>query len=158
VRQWSHVFDATNLHAKRLQAGDRTFTTRTWALDANFQFPNAKLRRTLGTGLRGSLSCERSTLAASLETNRTSCCPAQNVAVRVCDCDRRVVERRFDVRDTASHISANASLLTLVPFLTFQTAQNESNLNDQCFMSLTPFLPATVFFTPLRVRAFVRVR
>lgn len=26
------------------------------------------------------------------------------------------------------------------------------------FMSLTPFLPATVFFGPLRVRAFVRVR
>lgn len=29
---------------------------------------------------------------------------------------------------------------------------------DQCFRSLTPFFPATVFLRPLRVRAFVLVR
>ena len=42
--------------------------------------------------------------------------------------------------------------------LGFRTGESDFQISRRYRISLTPFLPATVFRTPLRVRALVRVR
>ena len=96
--------------------------------------------------LGGHLGGEGRALAGALEADVAGRGPREHVALEVGDRDDRVVEGRLDVGDAVGDVAplalpgAPAARLGLGHYLR------------------TFFLPATVFFGPLRVRALVWVR
>src|SRR5262249_42569844 len=95
----------------------------------------------------GHLRGERGRLAGALEARRAGRLPRDDVPVLVGEGHDRVVERRLDVRLTDGDVLADAAARTTARRL---SARRRHYL---------AFLPRpTVFFGPLRVRAFVLVR
>src|SRR4026207_1485727 len=98
----------------------------------------------------GHLRGERRRLARALEAGRAGGLPRDHVSVLVGERDDRVVERRLDVgladRDVLADAAAGATPGRLSPW-------------RRHYVLDAAFLPRpTVFFGPLRVRAFVFVR
>src|SRR5207245_8172277 len=100
-------------------------------------------------GLGRHLRRERRRLARALEAHLAGARPGDHVAHRVGDRDDRVVERALDVRVAVSDV-----LLLLAAYL---LGRRLLRCGSHYFLPAF-FLPATVFFGPLRVRALVWVR
>src|SRR3954452_6911019 len=162
------VGDLTDLQAGRLQRPDRGLAARARALDEDVDLLHAVLLRLARAVLRGHLGGERRGLARALEADVTGGGPRDHVALRVGDRDDRVVERRLDVR-----LAVRDVLLLLAPDLLDPGAGaglgghlllQAEVVGDGCLRGASRhyffgfFLPATVFFGPLRVRALVCVR
>lgn len=187
MRQRRDIFDRLDRQSRRLQARNGAFTPRPGTLDTNFDFFDTEFGGLLSTGFCGTLCGKRSALTAPLEARSARRRPAQHIAIQIGDCDGRVIERRLDVRDGTCDVPANFlpnnfahsstpyadANVTLRPdeLTARRETQSATNLPGKSFMinqtkprctryriSLTPFLPATVLRTPLRVRALVRVR
>ena len=101
------IFNGPDHDTRRLESCDRTFTARARALDLDLHFLHPELRGTFRTGFGSTLSGKRGALSASLETDSSSRSPTQHVTVRISDRHDRVVERRLDMSDSPSDVSAN---------------------------------------------------
>ena len=106
--------------------------------------PCSMARRAHGLGRH--LGGERRALAGALEADVAGRRPGEDVALLVGDADDRVVERALDVRHAVGDVLALAL-----------AGPATAGLGLRHYF-LTFFLPATVFFGPLRVRALVWVR
>ena len=82
-------------------------------LTVDYQEKTYAAGRIPGGFFRRALGCERRTLSASLEADRTRRRRAKCVAVRIRDGHDRIVERRLNVRDPPGYITTNLSLLCL---------------------------------------------
>lgn len=182
MRQRRHILDHPNRNSGSLQPGDRTLATRTRPFDTDFHFPHSELLGAVCANFSGSLCSKRSAFSAPLEPNGSSCRPAQNLSIGIGNGDQCVIEGRLDVRNRLGNVTPDLFLLLLchknpsvarslsgapccltsfvfaIPsrLPTGERPPGQS-LPDQCFISLTPFFPATVLRTPLRVRALVLV-
>src|SRR5690606_28173911 len=114
------------------------------ALHLHVDLADAVLHRAPGGLLGGQLGGVGGGLAGPLEPDVARRGPREDVALEVGDRDDRVVERALDVRDAVGDVAALALAGPATAGL---------GLGHRYF--LTFFLPATVFFGPLRVRAFV---
>src|SRR5262249_38216941 len=141
------VLDAGDLDAGVLDRPDGGLAARPWTLDHHVDPADAVLLGPLGALLGGHLGGERRRLAGALEADVARRGPGEDVPLQVGDGDDRVVERRLDVRDAVGDVLA---------FLLARASPRGTGLRHDYFFTF--FLPATVFFGPLRVRAFVWVR
>ena len=110
VRNWGHILDQLHIQAGCLKRGDGALSSGAGALHANFHVSHSELRGLFGCLLGSTLTCERSTFAASLETACASTGPTKGVALGVCDGHSRVVKRRVNMGDAVGDIAANAFL------------------------------------------------
>lgn len=173
VRNRSAVFNRLDVQASGLKSRDRAFSARTRTIDANGNIFHTKLGRLLSRLLRGTLTGKWRTLATPLKPTRAGTCPTECIPFCIGNRHRCVIECRSDMDDTHCHITPLFSFFTLSHrlgspsetnsliynccMLEPTTTENVESQSDY-FKSLTPFLPATVFLGPLRVRALVRVR
>src|SRR5699024_11170711 len=126
---------------------DGGLTTRSRPFGQNVDFANAMFHGP-ARGLFGRLlSRVRGALAGAFEPEVAGAGPGEDVAVQIADGDDRVVERRFDVGHPVGDIFA---------FFPARAAGGP-RLRLRHYLR-TFFLPAIVFFGPLRVRALVWVR
>src|SRR3954449_6367313 len=144
------VGDGADLEAGGGEGTDRGLAARTGALHEDVDLLHAVLLRLAGAVLGGHLRRERRRLARALEPDVPGRGPTDHVALRVGDRDDRVVERALDVSLPVGDV-----LLLLAPDLL--DAGAGAGLGGHYFFPAF-FLPATVFFGPLRVRALVWVR
>src|SRR3954453_10045374 len=149
VRNWSHVLDGADLEADRLQAPDGGLAAGAGTLHEHVDLAHAVLLGAARGGLGGHLRGERRRLAGALEPHLAGARPGDHVAQRVGDRDDRVVERALDVGVPVSDV-----LLPLAAYL----LRGRALLCGRHYFFPAFFLPATVFFGPLRVRALVWVR
>src|SRR4029079_17011082 len=146
-----NIADAEDLEAGGLERADRGLAARARALDEDLDLRQAVLHALLGARVGGHLGGERRRLAGALEPGGAGALPGDDVAVLVRERADRVVEGRLDVRladgDVLLDAAARAALRGL-----FARGRHTQVL-------VGAFLPRpTVFFGPLRVRAFVFVR
>src|SRR2546421_7725129 len=170
VRNWCDVLDRPDLQAGRLQGPDGGLPPRTRALDEHVNLAHPVLHGPPCGGLGRHLRGERGRLARPLEADLAGRRPGDDVADRIGDGDDGVVERAPDVgvpvgdvlAFLAAHLLGGAGAALgrhLLPLLAggrrFAAgyAPGAANYFFPAF-----FLPATVFFRPLRVRALVCVR
>src|SRR6478672_3274529 len=154
VRHRRHILDPGDLEPGRGQGADRRLAARTRALDEHVDLLQAVLLRGACGLLGGELRGERRRLARALEADVAGARPRQRVALLVGDGHDRVVERRLDVRLPVQDVL----LLATLRFLGLGLRHELSFPTGPCgpfpyFFALTFFLPAIVFFGPLRVRA-----
>src|SRR5690606_22009244 len=107
------------------------------------------VHRPAGGSLGGHLRGVRGRLARPLEPGVARRRPRQHVPLLVGERDDRVVEAALDVHDAVADVLA-------LPLAGPATAGGLGLRHENYFLAF--FLPATVFFGPLRVRAFVWVR
>src|SRR6185503_11666577 len=142
--------DTEDLEAGGLERADRGLAPGARALDEDLDLLQAVFHALLGAGVGGHLGGERRRLAGALDAGRAGALPRDHVAVLVGERDDRVVEGRIDVRladgDVLLDPAARADLRGVSA--------------RRChYVLLGAFFPRpTVFFGPLRVRAFVFVR
>src|SRR5579875_1205099 len=149
VRLRGDVGDGTDLEAGRLQRADRRLAARARTLDEDVDLLQAVLLRLAGGALGGHLRRERRRLSRALEADVAGARPGDHVALRVGDRDDRVVEGALDVRLPEGDV-----LALLAPNLLRGALAGRS----RHYFLPAFFLPAIVFFGPLRVRALVFVR
>src|SRR3954467_2401273 len=149
VRYWRHVLDGADLEADSLQAPDGGLTAGAGTLHEHVDLAHAVLLRSTRGRLGGHLRGERRRLPGALEAHLAGARPGDHVAQRVGDRDDRVVERALDVGVPMSDV-----LLLLAAYL----LRGRALLCGRHYFFPAFFLPATVFFGPLRVRALVWVR
>src|SRR5262245_3038267 len=147
VRDGRDVLDSDDFDARVLDRPDGGLATRARSLHDDVDLADAVLHRASRGRLRRELRGERRGLARALEADVARRRPGDHVALLVGDRDDRVVERRLDVR------GAVGDVLALTPP---RPSSTRRWLRHPYF--LARFLPATVFFGPFLVRAFVRVR
>src|SRR5689334_20482499 len=99
VRDRRHVDDVEDLVADVVERTHGRLTTRTRALDADFQRLDAVVQRSAAGLLGGDLRSERGRLARAAETRAARRRPRQGITLAVRDRDDGVVERSVDVRD-----------------------------------------------------------
>src|SRR4029079_19511733 len=100
-----------------------------------------------GALLGGHLGGEGGGLAGALEADVAGLCQGESVSLLFVDRHDRVVERALDVRNAVRDVLALLLAGASAPAGWFRH-----------YFFPTFFLPATVFFGPLRVRALVCVR
>src|SRR5215469_7099887 len=155
------VLDGADLQASCLQRTDRGFPARTRALHEHVDLAHAVLHGAAGGCLGGHLGGVRGRLPGTLEADLAGRGPGDDVADRVGDGHDRVVEGATDVSMPmgdvlaflAAHLFGAGTALRrhLLP-----VRRSSVRCADYFFPAF--FLPATVFFLPLRVRALVCVR
>src|SRR4029077_20352532 len=133
-----------------LQRANRSLAARAGSLDEDLDLLQPVLHALARARVRGHLGGERRRLARALEAGRAGGLPRDHVPLAVGEGDDRVVERGLDVRladrDVLLHAAARA------------TSSRLSSRRCHAYLAAA-FLPRpTVFFGPLRVRAFVFVR
>src|SRR5690606_35550170 len=99
VRDRRHVDDVGDLVTDVVQRTNGGLTTRTRALDADFQRLDAVVERSTAGLLGGDLGSERGRLARTAEAGATGGRPRQGVALAVGDGHDGVVERSMDMGD-----------------------------------------------------------
>src|SRR5690606_11219662 len=149
VRLRRHVVDGADLEACGLQRADRRLAPGARALDEDVDLLHAVLLRLARGRLGGELRGVGRRLARALEADGSRGGPADDGARGVGDGDDRVVERRLDVG------LAHRDVLLL---LAARLARRGGGLRSSHYFLPAFFLPATVRFGPLRVRALVLVR
>src|ERR1700754_961868 len=150
VRLRGDVGDRADLEAGGLQRADRGLTSGCGGLDEDVDLLHA-VRGGLACGVLGShLRDERRGLARALETDVACGGPRDHGTGRVGDRHDGVVEGALDVR-----VAVRDVLLLLAPDLL--GAGRSASAGRHYFLPAF-FLPATVFFGPLRPRALVLVR
>src|SRR5690606_17376379 len=140
------VLDAGDLDAGVLQRTDGRLATGAGALHLDVDLAHPVLHRAPGRALGGHLGGVGGGLAGALEADVAGRRPRQHVPLEVRDRDDRVVERALDLGDAVRDV---ATLALAGPAT--------AGLGLGHYLR-TFFLPATVFFGPLRVRALVWVR
>src|SRR6476619_6257848 len=151
VRLRRHIADRAHLEAGGLERTDRGLAARARTLDEDVDLLQAVLLRLAGGVLGSHLRRERRGLARALEAHVAGGRPADHVALRVGDRDDRVVERALDVG------LAHRDVLLLLAADLLRACARLACLRWHYFLPAF-FLPAMVFFGPLRVRALVLVR
>src|SRR3954452_25061010 len=149
VGNWCHVGDRADLQADRLKRPDRGLAAGAGTLHEHVDLAHAVLLRAASGGLGRHLRGERRRLAGALEAHLAGARPGDHVAHGVGDRDDRVVERALDVGVPVGDV-----LLLLAAYL----LRGRALLCGRHYFFPAFFLPATVFFGPLRVRALVWVR
>src|SRR3954451_17559850 len=166
------VGDGADLEAGGGEGTDRGLAARTPAPHEDVDLLHAVLLRLAGAVLGGHLRRERRRLARALEPDVPGRGPADHVALRVGDRHDRVVEGALDVRlavrDVLLFLAADlldGRLARLTrhywpPAFTKrpQFSAAKSAICVVTYFLPAFFLPAMVFFGPLRVRALVLVR
>src|SRR6187551_267249 len=156
VRLRRDVGDLSDLEARGLQRTDGSFPAGAGALDEHVDLAHAVLHGPARGGLGGQLRGERSRLAGALEAHLAGRGPGDDRTGRVGDRHDGVVEGALDVRLPVGDV-----LAFLAPNL-FDCGSSACLRWHKSVRSyyFRPgfFLPATVRFGPLRVRALVRVR
>src|SRR6187431_1206170 len=142
------VLDAEDLEAGGLERADRRLASGAGALHEHLDLLHAVVvDRVARARVGGHLGGERRRLARALEADRAGRLPGDDVPLLVGEGDDRVVERRLDVRltdrDVLLHPAARA-------------AAGGGLAGRRHYFAIFP--RPTVFFGPLRVRAFVFVR
>src|SRR5665213_3490906 len=148
VRDGGDIFDAGDLDAGGGQRADGGLATGARPADEHVDAAHAVCHGPLCALLGGELGGERRGLAGALEPDVAGRRPGEDIALRIGDGDARVVERALDVGD------AEGDVLPLA----LAGPTGGSRLGGLGHYLRTFFLPATVFFGPLRVRALVWVR
>src|SRR5262249_29183375 len=139
--------DAQDLQARGLEGADRRLAARAGPLDEDLDLLQAVLHALARTRVRGHLRGERRRLARAFEAGRAGGLPRDDVPVLVGERHDRVVERGLDVSLTDGDVLADAAA---------RAAPGRLAARGRHYFA---FLPRpTVFFGPLRVRAFVFVR
>src|SRR3954470_5899199 len=149
VRLGGDVGDGADLEAGGLQRADRGLTAGAGALDEHVDLLHAVLGGLAGGALGGHLRRERRGLARALETDVARGGPRDHGTGRVRDGHDGVVEGALDVR-----VAERDVLLLLAADL---LGSGRAAAGRHYFLPAF-FLPATVFFGPLRPRALVLVR
>src|ERR1700754_1937701 len=150
VRLRGDVGDGADLEAGGLQRTDRRLTSGAGALDEDVDLLHAVLGGLAGAVLGGHLGGERRGLARALETDVPRGRPRDHGAGGVGDRHDGVVEGALDVR-----VAVRDVLLLLAADL---LRPGRSATAGRHYFLPAFFLPATVFFGPLRLRALVLVR
>src|SRR6476661_9756698 len=148
VRRGRDIADGADLEACGGQRADGGLTTGTRALDEDVDLAHAVLHGTTRGGLGSHLRGERGGLARALEADLAGGGPGNHGTRGVGDRDDRVVERALDVSVPVGNV-----LLLLAAHL---LGASGTSLGRHYLPTF--FLPATVRFGPLRVRALVLVR
>src|SRR3954466_11290145 len=150
------VLDGADLEADRTQRTDRGLTAGAGTLHEHVDLAHAVLHRPASGGLGGHLRGERGRLAGALETHLAGRGPGDDRTGRVGDRHDGVVEGALDVRLPVGDVLA---------FLAPDLLDGGPSACLRWHVSVRSyyfrpgfFLPATVRFGPLRVRALVRVR
>ena len=147
-----HVLDHVDLQAGSLQGTDGGLTSGARALDVDLDGLQAVLHSGLRGGLRSGLRGERRGLLAAAETESAGGSPAQRVALGIGQGHDGVVKGGADMRRTALHDLALAALAD-----DFLQLLLRCHCQSLLYYLVAFFLPAMVFFGPLRVRAFCLV-
>src|SRR4051812_328432 len=163
VRRGRDVADRADLQAGGGERTDRRLAARTRALHEDVDLAHAVLHGAAGSSLGGHLGSERGGLARTLEADLAGRGPRDHGARGVRDRDDRVVERALDVSvpvgDVLLLLATNLRHASLgrhfSPTSELDVGGTRSQ-RDQRHLAF--FLPATVRFGPLRVRALVLVR
>src|SRR5690606_7218919 len=150
VRLRRDVGDRADLEAGGLQRTDRGLPAGTGALHEHVHLLHAVLGGLARGVLGGHLGRERRGLARALEPDVARGRPRDHGTVGVGDRDDRVVERALDVG-----LAHGDVLLLLAADL---LRPGRSAAAGRHYFLPAFFLPATVFFGPLRLRALVLVR
>src|SRR6266545_2235346 len=145
------VLDALDLQAGRLQRADGRLAAGAGALDEHVDLADAVLLGPPGGLLGRELRGERGRLARALEADVARRRPRDRVALGVGDGHDRVVEARLDVGMGVGDV------LLLAPPRLLGSALLRWQVSRLPYFLVAFFLPATVFFGPLRVRALVWV-
>src|SRR4029453_397967 len=143
------VLDTGDLQAGRRERADGRLAAGARALYEHVHLLQPVFLGLPRCGLRRELGGERGGLPGALEPDVARAGPREGVALKVGDGDDGVVERRLDVR-----LAVDDVLLLLPPGLLGLGLRHTYPF----FPAAGFFLPGTVFFGPLRVRAFVCVR
>src|SRR4051812_5900847 len=161
------VLDGADLEADRTQGADRGLAAGPGALDEDVDLLHAVVHRTTPGGLGSHLGGVRRGLARALEADGAGRGPRDHRTGRVGDRDDRVVERALDVGFAlgdvllllAAHLlgAGRGAALGRHSVLLVLEAWDRDGTED-AVRHLAFFLPATVRFGPLRVRALVLVR
>src|SRR5690606_1570369 len=147
VRLRRHIVDRADLEARGLERTDSRLAAGARSLDEDVDLLHAVLLRLARGRLGGELRGVGGRLARALEAHGARRGPADDSARGVGDGDDRVVERRLDVG-----LAHRDVLLLLAARLA------RGGLRSSHYFLPAFFLPATVRFGPLRVRALVLVR
>src|SRR5215475_3304987 len=175
VRDRGDVLDGPDLQAGGLQRADRGLTTRAGTLHEHVDLAHAVLHGPPRGGLSGHLSGERRRLARALEADLPGRRPGDHAAAGIGDRDDGVVEGALDVRMAVRDVLAflPADLLGAGGTASGRHSAPRSSGGGRTgcapphggrtrraadYFLPAFFLPATVFFLPLRVRALVWVR
>src|SRR5918997_2463692 len=150
VRLRGDVGDRADLEAGGLQRADRGLAAGAGTLDEHVDLLHAVLGGLAGRALRGHLGGERRGLARALETDVAGGGPRDHRTGRVRDGHDGVVEGALDVR-----VAERDVLLLLAADLLRSGRRTAAGRH---YFLPAFFLPATVFFGPLRLRALVLVR
>lgn len=148
MRNRSYVFNHVNFEACSLQGADSGFTTGSRTFNHNFDALHAMFHSCFCSRFRCHLSGERSGFTGTFESKAAGACPGNCVAVRIRNCNDRIVEGGADMCHTSFNIFAVTTFSTYDFF----------GLAIVCYPPSYFFLFATVRRGPLRVRAFVLVR
>lgn len=103
------LYDQVGCH----QGRDGRFATRSGSFDLHVHFFQAELQRLFGRHFSSPLSCERRTLAASLEADRSTRRGAEYIAIGVGNTDDCIVERCLNVGNATADVSSLLSFLAL---------------------------------------------
>lgn len=104
MRHWRYVANAAHFKARSLKRPDSSLSAAAGTANQNLDASKAMLLGEAARLFGGNLRCERSALSASLKVNVAGACPADNVALRVSDGDKGVVERCVNVSDTHGNV------------------------------------------------------
>ena len=97
MRDGRDVSDHGHKNARALNRPYRGFATRSGSSNEDLDLTKAVIHALAGRVLGGSLSGESGRLSRSLEPDGARAAPSNGIALRVCQSDYRIVERRLDV-------------------------------------------------------------
>jgi hypothetical protein len=163
VGQGRNILNTLYGDTRGLQSRDGALAAAAGPFNADLHLFDAELRGFFGGLLRRALSREGRALAAALETAGSGTRPTERITLGIGDGHRCVVKCRLDMRHAQRHVAANLTSFCLshcvsnAP-LAVDAEDGLPRPSPRYFKSFTPFLPATVFFGPFRVRALVLVR
>jgi hypothetical protein len=178
MRKRRDVLDRPDCQSRLVEGLNGRLPTTSGAVHFDFHFADPEFLSILRTDLGGPLGGKGSALSATLEADRSSRSPGQHVAVAVGDRHDGVVEAALNVDNPLRDVPSRSFLLR-VSHDTCQLISKRDLFEPKPLLpgssdfaqrghfvdpdrhyrrSFTPFLPATVFLGPLRVRALVRVR
>lgn len=150
MRNWGDVLNAADFDACCLQCTNSSFTACARSFDENVSGTHSLIDCNLSSLFSCHLCCEWCALTRAFESESASGCPSDGIAVGISNRYDRVVESRTNMSCTGFYMFS---------FFSFSFAFTVAMLSLlQHYFLVAVFLPAMVFFGPLRVRALVFVR
>lgn len=149
MRNRGDVLNAADFNACCLQCTDCGFTACTRSFDEYVSGTHALVNSHFSSLFSCHLCCEWCALTGAFESESTGRCPGNGVAVGVSNRYNRVVESRTNMSCTGFYMFSFFSFALLFTVAIISLLQH--------YFLVAVFLPAMVFFGPLRVRALVFV-